>query len=131
MKMNKQQLDKFQSEFQNLSYEEKFSFYVRNFSTGAFSSGKLSNKLALISLICLVTKKLREKDGNLTVKVVIEKILQRPLMVTESFDSFLIGLSIICEDFLYQTTEIDNLGFTDSKQIIAKIKELLNEWFPF
>ena len=131
MKMNKQQLDKFQSEFQNLSYEEKFSFYVRNFSTGAFSSGKLSNKLALISLICLVTKKLREKDGSLTVKVVIEKILQRPLMVTESFDSFLIGLSIICEDFLYQTTEIDNLGFTDSKQIIAKIKELLNEWFPF
>ena len=131
MKMNKQQLDKFQSEFQNLSYEEKFSFYVRNFSTGAFSSGKLSNKLALISLICLVTKKFREKDGNLTVKVVIEKILQRPLMVTESFDSFLIGLSIICEDFLYQTTEIDNLGFTDSKQIIAKIKELLNEWFPF
>lgn len=131
MKMNKQQLDKFQSEFQNLSYEEKFSFYVRNFSTGAFSSGKLSNKLALISLICLVTKKLREKDGNLTVKVVIEKILQRPLIVTESFDSFLIGLSIICEDFLYQTTEIDNLGFTDSKQIIAKIKELLNEWFPF
>lgn len=131
MKMNKQQLDKFQSEFQNLSYEEKISFYVRNFSTGAFSSGKLSNKLALISLICLVTKKLREKDGNLTVKVVIEKILQRPLIVTESFDSFLIGLSIICEDFLYQTTEIDNLGFTDSKQIIAKIKELLNEWFPF
>lgn len=129
--MNKQQLDKFQSEFQNLSYEEKISFYVRNFSTGAFSSGKLSNKLALISLICLVTKKLREKDGNLTVKVVIEKILQRPLIVTESFDSFLIGLSIICEDFLYQTTEIDNLGFTDSKQIIAKIKELLNEWFPF
>lgn len=129
--MNKQQLDKFQSEFQNLSYEEKISFYVRNFSTGAFSSGKLSNKLALISLICLVTKKLREKDGNLTVKVVIEKILQRPLIVTESFDSFLIGLSIICEDFLYQTTEIDNLGFTDSKQVIAKIKELLNEWFPF
>lgn len=129
--MNKQQLDKFQSEFQNLSYEEKISFYVRNFSTGAFSSGKLSNKLALISLICLVTKKLREKDGSLTVKVVIEKILQRPLIVTESFDSFLIGLSIICEDFLYQTTEIDNLGFTDSKQVIAKIKELLNEWFPF
>lgn len=129
--MSKEVLDKFQSEFPNLSYEEKVSFYVRNFSTGAFSSGKLSNKLALISLICLVTKKLREKDGNLTVKVVIEKILQRPLIITESFDSFLIGLSIICEDFLYQTTEIDNFGFTDSKQIIAKIKELLNEWFPF
>jgi hypothetical protein len=129
--MHKDILDKFQSEFKNLSYEEKVGFYVRNFSTGAFSSGKLSNKLALISLICLVTKKLREKDGNLTVKVVIEKILQRPLIITESFDSFLIGLSIICEDFLYETKEIDNLGFTDSKQIIAKIKELLNEWFPF
>ena len=129
--MSKEALDKFQSEFPNLSYEEKVSFYVRNFSTGAFSSGKLSNKLALISLICLVTKKLREKDGNLTVKVVIEKLLQKPLNPIDSFDSFLIGLAIICEDFLYGVTEIDNFGFTDSKQLINKIKELLNEWLPF
>lgn len=129
--MNKEKLDKAQIIFQDLTYEEKIGFYLKNFSTGAFSSGKLSNKLALISLICLVTKKLREKDGNLTVKTVIEKILQRPLFYTEAFDAFLIGLSIICEDFLYETNEIDNFGFTESKQIIAKIKELLNEWLPF
>ena len=129
--MSKEKLCKVQNVFDELSYEEKVGFYIRNFSTGAFSSGKLSNKLALVSLICLVTKKLREKDGNLSVRVVIEKILQRPLYHTEAFDSFLIGLAIICEDFLYETKEIDNLGFTDSKQIIAKIKELLNEWFPF
>lgn len=129
--MSKEKLDSFNLEFQNFSYEEKVGFYVRNFSTGSFSSGKLSNKLALISLISLVTKKLREKEGNLTVKAVIEKILQRPLISTQSFDSFLIGLSIICEDFLYEVKEIDNFGFTDSKQIINKIKELLNEWLPF
>ena len=129
--MNKEKLDKIQNIFNDFTYEEKVGFYLKNFSSGAFSSGKLSNKLALISLICLTTKKLREKDGNLTVKVVIEKILQRPLFYTESFDAFLIGLSIVCEDFLYGTKEIDNFGFTESKQIIAKIKELLNEWFPF
>jgi hypothetical protein len=129
--MNKEQFEKYNFDFQNLSYEDKVGFYIRNFSTGRFYSEKLSNKLALISLICLVTKKLREKDGNLTVKNVIEKVLQRPLISTQSFDSFLIGLAIICEDFLYGVTEIDNFGFTDSKQIINKIKELLNEWVPF
>lgn len=129
--MNKEELGKIQSSFDNLNHEDKISFYLRNFSTGSFSSGKLSNKLALISLICLVTKKLREKDGNLLVKTVLEKILQRPLLKNQAFDSFLIGLSIICEDFLYEVKEIDNFGFTDSKQIINKIKELLNEWQPF
>ena len=129
--MSKERLDRIHIEFKELTYEEKVGFYLKNFSTGAFSSGKLSNKLALISLICLVTKKLREKDGNLSVKTVIEKILQRPLFYTEAFDAFLIGLAIICEDFLYETKEIDNFGFTESKQIIAKIKELLNEWLPF
>ena len=129
--MSKENLDRIQITFQDLTYSEKVGFYLRNFSTGAFTSGKLANKLALISLICLVTKKLREKDGNLTVKTVLEKILQRPLYHTEAFDSFLIGLAIICEDFLYETKEIDNFGFTESKQIIAKIKELLNEWLPF
>ena len=129
--MNKEKVNKLDLEFKDLSYEEKSWIYTKNFSTGAFSSGKLHNKLALISLICLLTKKLREKDGNLTVKVVIEKLLQKPLNPIDSFDSFLIGLAVICEDFLYGVTEIDNFGFTDSKQLINKIKELLNEWFPF
>ena len=121
----------FQENFKDISYEDKVSFYTRNFSTGSFSSEKLSNKLALISLLCLLTKKLREKEGNLTVKQVIEKLLQRPLNINESFDAFLIGLAIICEDFLYGVKEIDNFGFTDSKQVVNKIKELLNEWLPF
>ena len=129
--MNKVDLNSIQDDFNQLSYSEKTFFYIKNFSTGGFSSGKLSNKLALISLVCLVTKKLREKDGNLTVKQVIEKIMQRPLLEQQSFDSFLIGLAIICEDFLYEVKEIDNFGFSDSKQIINKIKELLNEWQPF
>lgn len=131
MKMSKEILAHCQDYFSELSYEEKVGFYIRNFSTGGFSSKKLSNKLALISLICLVTKKLREKEGNLTVQNVISKILKRPLNNTQGFDSFLIGLAIICEDFLYEVDEIDNFGFTDSSQIINKIKELLNEWFPF
>lgn len=129
--MSKESVTPFNEEFKKLSYEEKRGFYFFNFSTGTFSSGKLQNKLALISLICLVTKKLREKEGNLTVQDVISKILQRPLIYDDAFDSFLLSLSILCEDLLYGVTEIDNFGFTDSKQIINKIKELLNEWLPF
>lgn len=129
--MSKEKLDTFNLEFNTFSLEEKIAFYTRNFSTGYFSSEKLSNKLALISLICLVTYKMREKDKNITVKTVIEKIIQRQLNTSETFDSFLFGLSIICEDFMYGVKEIDNFGFKDSKQVIQKIKELLNEWMPF
>ena len=129
--MSKETVQEFNSNFQKLSYEEKVSFYSKNFSTGAFTSEKLANKLELISLLALTTKKLREKDVSLSVKNVIEKLLQRPLNENESFDYFLIGLSIICEDFLFGVKEIDNFGFTESKQIINKIKELLNEWLPF
>lgn len=129
--MSKEKLNTFSLEFNTFSLEEKIAFYTKNFSTGYFSSEKLSNKLALISLICLVTYKMREKDKNITVKTVIEKIIQRQLSTSETFDSFLFGLSIICEDFMYGVKEIDNFGFKDSKQVIQKIKELLNEWMPF
>lgn len=129
--MNKENLDNYKYNFKQLSYEDKRSFYFCNFSTGTFVSKKLSNKLALLSLLCLLTKKLREKEGGLTVKSVIEKILQRPLLNEHGFDSFLISISIICEDLLFGVEEIDNFGFTDSKQVVNKIKELLNEWLPF
>lgn len=129
--MSKERIDKITTAIKDSTYEEKATIFSRTFSSGAFSSAKLENKLALYSLICLVTKKLRVKDGDLTVKEVIEKILNRPIIGIDGFDQYLIGISIVCEDLLYGVNEIDNFGFTDSKQIINKIKELLNEWLPF
>jgi hypothetical protein len=125
-------VEKFTKELSELSYKEQCNIYSRNFSSGYLSSEKLSNKIALISLICLITKKLREKSqADITVKEVIEKILGRTLVRSSALDNYLYGLSIVCEDLLYGVTIIDTFGFTNSGEIINKIKELLNEWSPF
>jgi len=117
--------------FKELSYDDKVSYYSNYFSSGYFLSKKLDNKLLLINLICLVTKKIREQDGQTTCQVVIEKILQHPLRIDSAMDRYLIGLSIVCEDMLYGVTEINPMGLKTSGEIIGKIKELLNEWSPF
>lgn len=117
--------------FSELSYEERCNFYNKHFSSGASSTCRIKDKLILIALICFVTHKLREKDGSLTVKSVIEKIVNKPIMELNGFEDFLLGLSVVCEDMLYGCTEFETFGLKTSQEIIDKIRALLNEWMPF
>ena len=48
------------SQYDQLTYDEKLKFYSRNLSSGSTMSGKLEDKLKLIHLICLVTIKMRD-----------------------------------------------------------------------
>lgn len=117
--------------FSELSYEEKCKFYATHFSSGANSTTRIKDKLILIGLICFVTHKMREKDGSVTVKSVIEKIINKPLMNMNGFEEYLLGLSVVCEDMLYGCKEFDTFGLKTSQDIIDKIRALLNEWMPF
>ena len=42
---------------------------------GLKDSEKFSDKIAIVSLLCLVTKKMREKNIGVSVKDVVEKII--------------------------------------------------------
>lgn len=118
--------------FDALPYKSKVNIYTRYFSSGNMISGKLEPKLELIKLICFVTFKLRQTNKELTVKEVLEKITGKNLdNVREGIESYLLGLSIVCEDFLYEVKDIQVSGFNSSQEIIAKIKTILGEWFPF
>lgn len=112
-------------------YDDKRSIYSAFFSSGAQTSGKLSNKLALINLICLVSQKMSVEGKTVTPKDVIERITGKVLNANNTFDHYLIGLSVVCDDMMFGVTEIGSLGLTNSNDILLKIKELLAEWLPF
>lgn len=108
----------------SVSYDELKRFYSKYFSLGNINVD-INTKFALISFICYLTLKIRDKKPNITCYQVIRKI------VGDSFpDNYVIGLTIICEDFSYGCTEFPTFGLKD-KEIPGKIKEILLNWLPF
>jgi len=103
-------------------YNEAKKLYDENFSLGYFGDS-LNNKLILISLIALVSKK-----TNKTPLEIIESITKNSNKFTAKF---IITLAIWSEELGYGCTNIDSCGLTSSKEIINKIKEILNIWVPF
>lgn len=112
-------------------YDDKRSLYSSFFSSGTQTSGKMNNKLILISLICLVSQKMSVDNKTVTPKDVIEKVVGHVLNCNDSYDHYLIGLSIVCDDMMVGVTEIDSFGLKTSAEIITKIKNILAEWLPF
>lgn len=108
-----------------MSFEELTRFYKENFSIG-FISNNLDSKLALVSLICYVVYKQRQKYPLVTYYQVISQI-SKNIGLTEAQK---VGLSIVCEDFGYGCSEFPTFGLKGA-EIINKIKELLSNELPF
>lgn len=113
-----------------LDYTDKLQVHNRVFSLGTFDSPDLNEKLILISLVALVTRKMREKDPTATPLSILMKITGQ-IKDNSGFYQFLESLSIIVEDFSYGCTKFDTCGLTNSQDIINKIKEIINTWLPF
>ena len=109
----------------NESYKQLQDYYIRNFSLRELGPD-ISNKFAIISLVCYVTKKLKEKNPNATHLAVLRKInsdLQLP-------DEFIVSLSIVCEDFAYGCNNFPTFEVKPA-DMIKTIKDLLHNWMPF
>ena len=114
---------------ENLSFEEKKAVYTKLFSLGANTSKSLEEKIELIKLICFFTHTLQKKDSNkyYSSKVVLEAILPKDMR----YDLFIISYSCICDDLLYQVDNVENPGYENSKKLIERIKQLVDQWIPF
>lgn len=112
----------YNKDMDSLTFDDLQRLYTRHFSLGRLNSD-LSDKLALISLICYTVQQVRKKNPRATYRDVINKLY--PLS-----DTFLDGIAIVCEDFAYGCTTFPTFGLSD-KQIIAKIKEILDTYLPF
>lgn len=128
--MSKEAVERIVTDLDNLTYKDKLSCYNKVFSLGNFQSDDMNQKLILISLVSLLTQKMREKDATLTPLKLLMKLTGQ-IEDNSGFYQFLESLSIIVEDLLYGSKKIDACGMKTSQEIINKIKEILNTWLPF
>jgi hypothetical protein len=117
------------SKLKDLNYEEKKKVFGKLFSMG-FLTESLSDKLVLISLVALVSNKLKAKDSTLDTLSILLKIAEYK-EDDSSYYSFLESLAIIVDDFSYGIDKYDPCGLSSSDEIIKKIKTLLHLWLPF
>lgn len=117
--------------FKTLEYADKELLYTRVFSLGTFNKATTVNeKLILISLIAFAYLQIKKTNPSVTVLKLLMQITKTKKNDSD-FYNMLEALSIIVEDFCYNTDKADSCGLSSSKEIINKIKELLDSWLPF
>lgn len=104
--------------------EERYSYY----SLSGLNT-TIENKFGLISLICFLTQQARKKNPDATCYQVIMKIMDNA--DNKYTLQFLRGLSIVCSDFMKNTTEFATFGLKSSKEMVSRIKEIIDTWLPF
>lgn len=109
----------------NLTYKEKAEIFDNYFSLGYINSD-INEKLALIALIGYTVMKIRKKTPSATYLQVVYKIASGMSIPEDFLDS----IAIIAEDFSYKCTNFPTFGLKD-KEIIPKIKDILNKYVPF
>lgn len=113
-----------------MNFKELQQLYSDNFSLGYINSGHghsaIEERFILISLICYVFNKNKPKNPDLTYYSLIYK-LSNGLGLK---DEFIKGLSIVCEDFAYQSNEFPTFGL-EGKEILKRIIEILKSIMPF
>lgn len=109
-------------------YKELTEVYEEYFSLN-YLSLPINEKFILINLLGLLTFTARKKNNDVKTIDVLKKILNNNL--TNYDAKFLIGLSIVVDDFIVSTTTFDNCGLKSSQEIIDKIISFLNLYLPF
>ena len=108
-------------------YEEMQKIFRNNFHLPNFGSD-CSEKFALISLICYITEKLKQKNPDVTHWKVLYNLNMKGNCHVET--DWLKGLAVVCSEFAYGCTTFPTFGLTD-KEIPKKIIEMLQKWLPF
>lgn len=110
----------------NLTYEEKKALYGRHFSLGSLSTD-ISNKLALVSLICFLTNAKQKQEPSYTTYKMIQAVTKKnPLPI-----DYVETLSIICDDYMYMCDTFPTFGLKTVKEMIDKLNEIISTWLPF
>ena len=115
------------------TYKDLQEIYQKYFSLSRVCT-TIDNKFGLISLVCFLTKQARVKKPEATCLQVLEKVnaptAEDPFKACGNPD-FIRGLAIICEDYMQTKGDFMTFGLKSSKEIVAKIREILGEELPF
>lgn len=108
-----------------LSYKQLAQLYNKYFSLGNLG-GNINLKFALISLLGNIVTQLKKKNPDVTYYEILNKIATG----TGAPDEFIQVVAIIAEDFAYNCTDFPTFDLKP-KEMITKIKEILNMYLPF
>lgn len=109
------------------SYNELKDIYSKYFSLGNIAAD-INNKFGLISLIGFLTHQARKKNPDASCYQVIQKVIEGRRTLPEEY---IIGLSIVCEDFMYNVDKFNTCGCKSAKEMIEQINNVLDKWMPF
>jgi len=112
-----------------MNFQELKKFYNEHFSLGYISNttrSSFENRLVLISLVCYITYKAKQKNPDVTHYEIIMK-LSKNLGLPEDFIK---GLSIICEDFSYMSNDFPTFGLK-GQDIVKEANSILASYLPF
>lgn len=110
----------------DFTYQELRDFYATTFSLGDIN-GSIDNKFALISLVCFLTQQAKKQNPDANCYKVLMK-------VTEGFrypEKLIKGLSVVCEDFMYNCEEFNKCGCKSANEMVTQINTILANWLPF
>lgn len=106
-------------------YKDLLKCYQENFSLGYFNTD-IKNKFALISLLCYVTYKAKQKKPDVTHYEIIMQLTKNQSLP----DTMVKRLAVICDDFSYGCTEFPTFELKGN-DILKTIKDILNTYVPF
>ena len=110
----------------NPNYEELRNIYTKYFSLRNMGAD-INNKFGLLSLVGFLTDKARQKNPDASCYQVLMKVTNG-----RNFpDEYLKGLSIVCEDFMYNVKSFNTCGCKSAQEMIAQINNILDNWLPF
>lgn len=107
------------------SFGEMKDYYLKNFSLGHLNTD-INSKFALISLVCYITMKAKEKKPDVTYYQILMQITKNNTMP----ETFIKGLAIMCEDFAYGCTEFPTFNIKPA-DMVPTVQRLLNSYLPF
>lgn len=121
-------MDTYLMEYYDETIDSLKEYYRDHFTLGCLACD-IGSKFALISLICFLTKQARVKNPKATTLQVIQKVRQGK----ESHNSraLIMGLAVICDDFMRNTTEFLTFGMKTAKDMVTKINEILDGELPW
>ena len=119
-------MDNYLMEYYDKPFKELKEIYQDNFSLG-YLNVEVNKKFALISLICILTKKLRAQKPDMDYYKVIMNLTKNNSLP----DKFIKALAIICEDFAYGCEEFPDFNIKNTGDMAKTVQNILNEYLPF
>ena len=118
-----------------LTPDSKSSFYSSFFSSGIYAGGNFEHKIELYTLVCFLSFQLQKRfpDKFKSTLDTFTNYIYKDLDTTNSgFYDHIVGMSIVCDDLLWGSTEIKApVQFKSALEVKDRIIELMAEWQPF